>query len=67
MFNDIFIGVVHMATNTPYGDNRRIGAVKQRSQFQTPSGLWAKRDTDTGRIMDVKMDGKAFKGVRKEK
>jgi hypothetical protein len=56
-----------MATNTPYGDNRRIGAVKQRSQFQTPSGLWAKRDTDTGRIMDVKMDGKAFKGVRKEK
>lgn len=56
-----------MAVNTPYGDNRRIGAVRKRSQFQTPSGLWAKRDTDTGRIMDVKMDGEPFKGVRKEK
>lgn len=31
-----------VATNKPYGDNRRIGAVKNRSQFQTPSGLWAK-------------------------
>lgn len=56
-----------MAVNKPYGDNQRIGAVRKRSQFQTPSGLWAKRDTETGRIMDVKMDGEAFKGVRKEK
>lgn len=55
-----------MATNKPYGDNRRIGAVKNRSQFQTPSGLWAKRDTETGRIMDLKQDGTPFKGVRKE-
>ncbi|MFA0170734.1 hypothetical protein AB4424_11945 [Vibrio splendidus] len=55
-----------MAVNAPYGDNRRIGAVRKRSQFQTPSGLWAKRDAETGRIMDVKMDGEPFKGVRKE-
>lgn len=56
-----------MATNKPYGDSHRIGAVKQRSQFQTPTGLWAKRDSKTGRIMDVKQDGTPFKGVRKEK
>lgn len=55
-----------MATNKPYGDNHRIGAVKNRSQFQTPSGLWAKRDTKTGRILDVKQDGSPFKGVRRE-
>jgi hypothetical protein len=58
--------VIIMAVNKPYGDNKRIGAVKGRSQFQTPSGLWAKRDTKTGRIMDVKMDGEPFKGVRRE-
>jgi hypothetical protein len=56
-----------MAKNAPYGDNQRKGAVKDRSQFQTPSGLWAKRDSDTGRIMDLKQDGTPFKGVRKEK
>ncbi|ENO7783150.1 hypothetical protein ACB525_003221 [Escherichia coli] len=56
-----------MATNKPYGDNHRIGAVKNRSQFQIPSGLWAKRDAETGRIMDIKQDGTPFKGVRKEK
>lgn len=56
-----------MATNKPYGDGHRIGAVKQRSQFQTPTGLWAKRNSTTGRIMDVKQDGTPFKGVRKEK
>jgi hypothetical protein len=55
-----------MATNPPKGPGRR-GAVKQRSQFQTPSGDWAKRDTNTGRIMDQKADGTPFKGVRKEK
>lgn len=56
-----------MAKNKPYGDGHRLGAVKQRSQFQTPSGLWAKRNGDTGRIMDVKQDGTPFKAVRKEK
>ena len=56
-----------MATNAPYGDGHRQGAVRKRSQFQTTSGNWAKRDAETGRIMDVKQDGKPFKGVRKEK
>tara|TARA_R110002051_G_scaffold69977_3_gene125843 strand:- start:5203 stop:5418 length:216 start_codon:yes stop_codon:yes gene_type:complete len=58
---------VNMAKNAPYGDGKRIGAVKERSQFQTPSGLWAKRDSNTGQIMDVKMDGEPFKGVRRER
>ncbi len=57
-----------MAKNPPIGDNRRKGAVRDRSQFQTPSGNWAKRDDTTGRILDVKTsDKKPFKGVRKEK
>ncbi|MBS7825015.1 hypothetical protein J7547_07265 [Wohlfahrtiimonas chitiniclastica] len=56
-----------MATNKPYGDNKRIGAVKQRSQTQTGSGHWVKRDSETGKFMDVKSDGTPFKGVRKEK
>ena len=38
-----------------------------RSQTQTPSGHYVKRNTDNGRFMDVKSDTKPFKGVRKEK
>jgi len=57
-----------MAKNKPYGDNHRIGAVKDRSQTQTPSGNWDKRDKDTGQFMDVKTTDKTpFKGVTKEK
>lgn len=56
-----------MATNKPTADNRRIGAVRQRSQTKMPDGHWVKRDTTTGRFMDVKSDKKPFKGVRKEK
>lgn len=57
-----------MAKNPPTGDNRRVGAVRDRSQFQMPNGKWAKRDDKTGRILDVKTsDTKPFKGVRKEK
>lgn len=57
-----------MATNGKSGDNRRHGAVKGRSQTQTPSGHYVKRDTETGRFMDVKTSDKTpFKGVRKEK
>lgn len=56
-----------MATNPPTGDGHRNGAVRDLSQTQTPSGHWVKRDTDTGKFMDVKSDGKPFKGVRKEK
>jgi hypothetical protein len=56
-----------MAKNAPSGDGHRRGAVSQRSQFRLPSGLYAKRNTETGRIMDVKTSGGPFKGVRREK
>jgi len=56
-----------MATNPPKGDGHRNGAVKERSQtYNTKTDTWVKRDSDTGRFMDVKSDGKPFKGVRKE-
>jgi hypothetical protein len=55
-----------MAKNPPKGPGPR-GAVRQRSQFLGPNGLWTKRDANTGRIMDQKADGTPFKGVRREK
>ncbi len=57
-----------MATNPPSGDGRRNGAVKRRSQtFNPQNNRWVKRDTETGKFMNVKSDGTPFKGVRKEK
>lgn len=57
-----------MARNPPIGDGHRLGAVRDRSQFQNPTnGLWNKRDAETGRIMDGKTSGGRFKGVRREK
>lgn len=56
-----------MAKNPPIGDGHRIGAVKQRSQTQTPAGNWVKRNSKTGQFMDVKADNAPFKGVSKEK
>jgi hypothetical protein len=57
-----------MATNPPTGDGHRNGAVRDRSQTYNPvTQQWVKRDTETGRFMDVKKDGDPFKGVRKEK
>lgn len=57
-----------MAKNGKSGDGHRNGAVKDRSQFLNPqNGRYTKRDTETGQIMDVKSDGKPFKGVTKEK
>lgn len=57
-----------MATNGTSGDNRRHGAVRNRSQTQIPSGHWVKRDSETGQFIDVKTSDKTpFKGVRKEK
>jgi len=53
-----------MAKNT--GNGSRIGSVKNRTQTQTPSGNWVKRDTETGRFKDVKSDGTPFKGVARE-
>ena len=53
-----------MAKNTGHG--YRHGAVTGRTQVKTPSG-YVKRDSGTGRFMDVKSDSKPFKGVTKEK
>lgn len=57
-----------MATNPPKGDDHRKGAVRDRSQTYNPkTEQWVKRDTDSGRFLDVKQDGNKFKGVRREK
>jgi hypothetical protein len=54
-----------MAKNTDEG--YRKGSVNDRSQVQNPkTGQWVKRDTETGKFMDVKEDGEPFKGVAKE-
>lgn len=56
-----------MAKNNPIGDGRRVGAVRDRSQTQTPSGHYVKRDAETGRFIGVKTSDKTpFKGVRRE-
>lgn len=57
-----------MATNPPK-DNSRKGAVKDRTQFQNPkTQLWTKRNSNTGRFMDIKTSSKKpFKGIEKEK
>ena len=56
-----------MAKNGKPG-NGRIGQIRKRSQTRNPkSKLWVKRDTNTGRFIDIKKDGLPFKGVRKEK
>ncbi len=57
-----------MAKNGKVGDGHRNGAVDQRSQVFNPKiNLFVKRDTETGRFMDVKTSGGKFKGVREEK
>lgn len=57
-----------MAKNPPIGDNHRNGQVTQRSQTYNPkTETYVKRDSNTGKFMDVKSDGTPFKGVRKEK
>jgi hypothetical protein len=56
-------GDEEVAKNT--GEGYRHGAVKDRSQVETPVG-WVKRDSETGRFLDVKSDGEPFKGVRRE-
>ena len=46
------------------GMAQSVDALKRK----TPSGHYVKRDTSTGRFMDVKTTDKTpFKGVRKEK
>lgn len=57
-----------MAKNNPIGDDCRAGPVRDRSQTQTHSGHYVKRDTETGHFLDVKTSDKTpFKGVRREK
>jgi hypothetical protein len=54
-----------MAKNT--GEGHREGEVRDRSQVYNPvTKKWTKRDSDTGKFMDVNDDGEPFKGVRKE-
>lgn len=56
-----------MATNPPKGPGRR-GAIRSRSQVYNPQNQkYVKRDTETGRFLDVKSDDKPFKGVRRER
>ena len=55
-----------MAKNGARGGGR-LGAVKGRSQVRNPkTRTWAKRDTSSGRFLEVKKSGGSFKGVRKE-
>lgn len=57
-----------MATNGKVGDGHRNGAVRERTQVLNPkTDTWVKRDSNTGKFMDGKSDGKPFKGVTKEK
>ena len=57
-----------MATNGKAGDSRRHGTVRFRSQtFDGTTEKWVKRNSETGRFMDVKQDGTPNKGVRKER
>jgi hypothetical protein len=58
-----------MATNKPYGDNARKEMVKDRSQFKKEkTGLYVKRDTTTGKLMDNKTSapGEKFKCVKSD-
>lgn len=52
-----------MGKNT--GRGYRVGAVRLRTQTKGTNG-YVKRDAKTGRFLDVKGDGKPFKGVTKE-
>jgi hypothetical protein len=59
-----------VAVNKPKGDNRRVGAVRKRSQLKTKvqgEEHWTKRSRSTGRFMDQKKDDTKFKGVRRER
>ena len=54
-----------MAKNTR--KNYRKGSVDNRTQVRNPKNkTWVKRDSATGRFMNVKSDGKPFKGIARE-
>ncbi len=49
------------------GKGYRRGAIDNRTQVFNPvTKQWVKRNSHTGRFLNVKQDGKPFKGVRKE-
>jgi hypothetical protein len=56
-----------MATNKNKTDGFLNGPIRDRSQVQHPDGHWIKRDTETGKFLNVKHDEKPFKSVRREK
>jgi hypothetical protein len=57
-----------MAKNGNVGDGHRNGQVTSRSQVHNyKNDTWVKRDTETGRFIDVNQNGQPHKGVRKEK
>lgn len=57
-----------MATNPPLWDNKRIWAVKKRSQVKNPKNKrFVKIDEDTKLFLNVKADKKKFKWVRIKK
>ena len=59
-----------MARNDPTGDNRRVGAVRKRTQRKGKlmgKTAWTKRDKTDGKFMAGKKSKKKFKGVRREK
>jgi hypothetical protein len=59
-----------MASNEPFGDSARKGAVKKRTQLKgrlMGKTAWTKRDKTDGKFMAVKKNKKKFKGVRREK
>ena len=56
-----------MAKNLNKSDGFLNGAIRDRSQVQNPNGHWIKRDTETGKFLNVKHDETPFKGVRREK
>ena len=59
-----------MARNKPTGDNRRVGAVRKRTQLKGKlmgKTAWTKRDKTDGKFMAIKKSKKKFKGVRREK
>ena len=56
-----------MAKNGKVGDGHRNGPVKDRTQVYNPvTGNYVKRDSSSGKFIDVKSDGKAFKGVTRK-
>jgi hypothetical protein len=54
-----------MAKNT--GNGFRVGAVRGRTQFRSGTGHYVKRDSTTGRFLDVKSERTKWKGVSTER